>query len=213
MINAYDKNYLDKARVSLGRMLDFAVYDLKYDITEFFDMFILSGIAEKFQSGDSSTIVGKSGVEIAYDVVEKMGRNARDIKPKFSANRSKEYWTGWAIAYYQWRTSLSFAEIVKYIPIKDIMALYSPYHEMDIRHFADKMDELYNDAKSDTNLKIYRKRAGLSQKELAEISGIPLRTIQHYEQRQKDINHARAENLIILSKVLNCKVEDLIEYV
>ena len=49
--------------------------------------------------------------------------------------------------------------------------------------------------------------------ELAEISGIPLRTIQHYEQRQKDINHARAENLIILSKVLNCKVEDLIEYV
>ena len=93
------------------------------------------------------------------------------------------------------------------------MALYSPYHEMDIRHFADKMDELYNDAKSETNLKIYRKRADLSQKELAEISGIPLRTIQHYEQRQKDINHARAENLIILSKVLNCKVEDLIEYV
>ena len=35
MICAYDKVYLDKARVALGRMLDFAVYDLKYDITEF----------------------------------------------------------------------------------------------------------------------------------------------------------------------------------
>ena len=29
MIRAYDKVYLDKARTVLGRMLDFAVYDLK----------------------------------------------------------------------------------------------------------------------------------------------------------------------------------------
>ena len=28
MICAYDKVYLDKARTALGRMLDFAVYDL-----------------------------------------------------------------------------------------------------------------------------------------------------------------------------------------
>lgn len=43
MIRAYDKVYLDKARTALGRMLDFAVYDLKYDIAEFFDLFIKSG--------------------------------------------------------------------------------------------------------------------------------------------------------------------------
>ena len=36
MIHAYDKIYLDKARTALGRMLDFAVYDLKYDIADFF---------------------------------------------------------------------------------------------------------------------------------------------------------------------------------
>ena len=36
MIHAYDKIYLDKARTALGRMLDFAVYDLKYDIEDFF---------------------------------------------------------------------------------------------------------------------------------------------------------------------------------
>ena len=29
MIHAYDKVYLEKARTALGRMLDFAVYDLK----------------------------------------------------------------------------------------------------------------------------------------------------------------------------------------
>ena len=45
MIRAYDKIYLDKARTALGRMLDFAVYDLKYDISDFFELFIRSGLA------------------------------------------------------------------------------------------------------------------------------------------------------------------------
>lgn len=213
MTGAYDKNYLEKARSSLGRMLDFAAYDLKLDIKEFFDRFIISGIAHAFENGDSKTIAGKSGVELAYEVMEKTGENVRDIKPRYTANRSEEYWTGWALAYYQWKTSISFAEIVKYIPIAQIKALYSPYHEMDIRHFTDKMNELYSQAKPETNLKIYRKRAELSQKQLAELADIPVRMIQHYEQRQKNINKAQTEYLVRLSKVLNCDIEDLLELV
>ena len=213
MMSAYDKNYLEKARTSLGRMLDFAVYDLKLDIKEFFDRFIISGIASDFENGDSKTIAGKSGVELAYEVLERTGENVRNIKPQFTANRSEEYWTGWALAYYQWKTAIPFAEIVKYIPIIEIKTLYSPYHEMDIRHFADKMNELYNNAKPETNLKIYRKRAGLSQKELAELADIPVRMIQHYEQRQKNINKAQVEYLVRLSRVLNCNIEELLELV
>ena len=211
MTVAYDKNYLEKARSSLGRMLDFAVYDLKLDIKEFFERFIVSGIANAFENGDSKIIAGKSGVELAYEVMEKTGEDARNIKPRYTANRSEEYWTGWALAYYQWKTSLSFAEIVKYIPIDQIKSMYSPYHEMDVRHFADKMNELYNKAKPETNLKIYRKRAGLSQKQLAELADIPIRMIQHYEQRQKNLNKAQTEYLVRLSKILNCDIEDLLE--
>ena len=48
MIHAYDKVYLDKARTALGRMLDFAVYDLKYDIEDFFALFVTSGISARF---------------------------------------------------------------------------------------------------------------------------------------------------------------------
>ena len=73
MIRAYDKVYLDKARTALGRMLDFAVYDLKYDIAEFFDLFIKSGVAERFEIGDFAVIVGMSGVELAYEVLEQSG--------------------------------------------------------------------------------------------------------------------------------------------
>lgn len=213
MIRAYDKVYLDKARTALGRMLDFAVYDLKYDITGFFDLFITSGISERFEKGDFTLLAGMSGVEIAYTVLEKSGITTERIKPQYTIDRSVEYWTGWALAYYQWETALSFAEIVRYVPIKDVMALYSPYHEMDIRQFCDKMNDLYKAAKPETNLKLLRQNAGLSQSELAELSGVPVRTIQQYEQRQKSINKAQAEYLVMLAQALCCEVEDLIEKV
>ena len=213
MICAYDKVYLEKARTVLARMLDFAVYELKYNITQFFDFFIQSGVAERFGKGDFSILAGKSGVEVAYEVLDKMNIHIDYVVPKYTMERSAEYWTGWALAYYQWETSLSFKEIVEYIPIHYVRALYSPYHEMDIRHFVDKMNDLYLSAKPDTNLKRKRNQAGFSQKELAELSGVPMRTIQQYEQRQKNINKAQVEYLLKLSTALYCEVESLIEKV
>lgn len=212
MIHAYDKIYLDKARTALGRMFDFAVYDLNYDIAIFFELFIKTGISARFEIGDFTLLAGMSGVELAYEVLEQSGTELPRITPNYTINRSEEYWTGWALAYYQWETSMSFAEIVQYIPIKDIIALYSPYHEMDIRQFVDKMNALYKAAKPETNLKLLRKISGLSQRELAEQSGVPLRTIQQYEQRRKDINKAQAEYLVMFAKALCCNVEELIEH-
>ncbi|MBM6884469.1 helix-turn-helix domain-containing protein [Pseudoflavonifractor phocaeensis] len=213
MIHAYDKTYLDKARTALGRMLDFAVYDLKYDITDFFDLFLASGAAQRFEQGDYTLIVGMSGVELAYKVLELSGRAQERIQPQYTVGRSEEYWTGWALAYYQWGTALKFQEIVRCVPIQDIRRLYSPYHEMDIRQFCDKMNELYRTAKPETNLKSLRQKAGFSQRELAELSGVPVRTIQQYEQRQKNINKAQAEYLVMLAQALCCGVEDLMEKV
>ena len=204
MIHAYDKVYLEKARTNLGRMLDFAVYDLEYDPEYFFDLFISSGVSDRFENGEFSLISGMSGIELAYEVLECSDIELERIRPAFSADRSPEYWAGWALAYYQWETSLSFSEIISFISIGDIIALYSPYHEMDIRQFCDKMNELYRLARHDTNLKSLRKKAGLSQKELSQLSEVPLRTIQQYEQRQKDINKAKAEYIVALSKALYC---------
>lgn len=211
MIRAYDKVYLDKARTTLGRMLDFAVYDLKYDIAVFFDLFIKSGVAKRFETGDFAVIAGMSGVELAYEVLEQSGVKSERIKPNYTASRSEEFWTGWSLAYYQWETSMSFAEIVRYVPIKDIIALYQPYHEMDIRQFVDKMNAMYKAEKPETNLKFLRQKVGLSQRDLADLSGVPVRTIQQYEQRQKSINKAQVEYLVVLAKVLCCEVEDLME--
>jgi len=211
MIRAYDKVYLEKARTALGRMLDFAVYDLKYDLEEFFSLFIRSGLASRFETGDYALLVGMSGVELAYEVLEKSGIAHERVKPAYTTDRSEEFWTGWALAYYQWETALRFSEIVRHIPIRNILALYSPYHEMDIRQFVDQMNALYKAAKPETNLKHLRQKAGLSQRQLADLSSVPLRTIQQYEQRQKNINKAQAEYLLMLANALCCDVQDLME--
>ena len=211
MIRAYHKVYLEKARTNLGRMLDFATYDLGYDPGEFFDLFMISGLAERFGKGEFTLTVGMSGVELAYRVLELTQHHVEFPKPRYTADRSPEYWAGWALAYYQWETAMRFEDILEYITIDDMIRLYSPYHEMDIRHFCDRMNELYREANPETRLKQLRQRAGFSQSELAEASGVPVRTIQQYEQRQKSINKAQAEYLMMLARALNCSTEDLIE--
>lgn len=57
-----------------------------------------------------------------------------------------------------------------------------------------------------------RMAAKLSQAQLAVISGVPVRSIQQYEQRRKDLNKAAAETVAALGPgALFCSVEDLLE--
>jgi DNA-binding transcriptional regulator YiaG len=213
MIRAYDKTYIEKAQNVLGRMIDYAVHDLKYESDSFFELFIATGYAQRFGDGDFTLIVGKSGVELARMTVEASFGTSVNTTPRYTVNRSPEYWAGWALAYYQYFTALSFEKIVDAVPLSEIIMLYEPYHEMDIRQFCDKMSELYKEKNSDTNLKRIRNLAGITQSDLAAQTGIPLRTIQQYEQRQKNINKAQAEYLILLSKILHCAPEELVEKV
>ena len=50
-----------------------------------------------------------------------------------------------------------------------------------------------------------------TQAELARRSNVSLRSIQMYEQRNKDINKASAATVLSLAKVLGCTMEDLLE--
>ena len=83
--------------------------------------------------------------------------------------------------------------------------------KMDIMQFVERMDEICHDMRRQSRLKAYRTLLGMSQKELADKTEIPVRTIQQYEQKQKNINRAQVDYLIRLSKVLYCEPEDLLE--
>ena len=60
-------------------------------------------------------------------------------------------------------------------------------------------------------IKELREKFHFTQAELAERSGVSLRSIQMYEQRNKDINKASAETLYRIAMALGCAMEDLIE--
>ena len=62
-----------------------------------------------------------------------------------------------------------------------------------------------------SNLKKKRKELGMSQALLASKSGVSIRMIQYYEQGAKDINKASAETIYLLSKALNCRMEEIID--
>ena len=213
MIHAYDKSYLATAQKNLARMLDYLVNNLHHTLETAWQWFLTSELSARFEQGDCSVLAGLSGVELARTVLEQSGEAVPMQQPSYAYDRSPEYWTGWAIAYYQWFTGLRFAEIEQVVPITEVRLLYVPYHEMDVRQFADKMNELYRAEKLETNLKALRILAGLSQSELATQANVPVRTIQQYEQRQKDINKAQAVTLLRLARTLNCNVEDLMEKV
>ncbi len=192
----------------MAHMFDKAVSSYGYDLSEFYDMFLDSPYSSRFERGESAVIAGMSGHELAYAVIsEYVNEPIHDHD--LSVDRSCEYWMGWSLSYYQWISSRSFKYINSIAPISDLYSMYPKYHEMDISQFVDRINELSDERKRQT-FKRLRKYAGLSQKELADKTGVPLRTIQQYEQGQKNLAHARADVVVRLSKALYCNIEDLL---
>lgn len=134
-----------------------------------------------------------------------------EIPDEMYLDKSPEYWVGWALAYYQWYTARSFMKIYKVATIEDLLKMYPVYHEMDIMKFVEAMNERWGQYYTETNLKRLRKISELSQKELADLSGVAIRQIQLFEQRKRNINHTRAIDVLKLGKILGCKPEDLLE--
>lgn len=62
-----------------------------------------------------------------------------------------------------------------------------------------------------TILKEKREAAGMSQAELARLTGISVRVIQNYEQGTRPLNGARAITVYQIAKALRCSIEDLLD--
>ncbi len=210
-MRAYPFDYLAMAQRVMGDMLDFAVNTCEMDLEHFYGLFLMSDIARQFQEGNPTYIAGKTGCELAKEVVIEAGLSPIMYEDEMYLDKSPEYWTGWSLAYYQWYTCRSFIRINDAAPISKIIDMYEVYHEMDIIHFVNAVNGFWEEHYKDTNLKRIRKYAGLSQKKLSELSGVPVRQIQLFEQRQRDINHTRAIDIVSLGRVLGCKAEELLQ--
>ena len=195
MTHAYQEMYLNNAQALLGDAFDYAINACGIAGGSFMKLFSVSSVSNRIENGEAAYIMGKSGIEAAVDVLVETTGKAPTAKPKVNFNRSREYWIGWAVAYYQWFSG----------------RMYAPLHEADISKFADIADAKVREYFADTNLKRIRTIYGCTQAELARRSNVSLRSIQMYEQRNKDINKASAETVLSLAKVLGCTMEDLLE--
>ena len=212
MLHSYDEIYTAKAQTALAQMLRYVVEDMHIGLTEFWDMFLISGVADLFGKGDFRFLVGMSGVETAWEVVWRLTGEWPQEKPTFNLEKSPIYWAGWILAWYQWYSGQNFRRISEFLTLVQVRDMYHPYHEMDPVQFADAADRIRRQKEMTTRLRMYRERMGLSQSELARESGVSVRMIQHYEQRQKDLAKAQTKTLWLLARALKCSKEDLMEY-
>ena len=211
MTHAYRKTYLYNAARNFGHMMDYAVNDCEINGCLFLHMFISSGLAHRFEHGNPKTVAGMSGVDLATEAITKTTGNAPKAVPSVTDYRTSEYWGGWALAHYQWYTARSFSSILRFMPFSDILNMYYTLHEADITKFYEAADEIYMHMRPQTNLKRIREAAGLSQSLLSTEAGVSLRSIQMYEQRNKDINKAQVLTIVKIARALGCEVEDLME--
>ena len=211
MIRAYDEMYVTSAQNILGHAVDFAVAELGVPLDTFGDAFYVSEVSNRFALGNPRYVAGMNGCELAREVLDRVYITYPDVEDVMYLDKSPEYWSGWALAFYQWRSGYSFADILTAVPLSRIVQMYGVYHEMDPMRFADDMDKLMREAHPQTRLAEKRENCGMSQSQLSEYSGVPLRQIQLFEQRRRDINKTAAETLYALSRALFCPMEELLE--
>ena len=204
--------FLERVMSNLGEMFDYAINDFGLDRGDYSLMFASSRACRGIECGEFRHLLGMSGVELAYEVIFEMTGIEPVIEPEECYDRRPDYWCGWVLGCYQWKRECRFKDIFRAIPYEELLSLYSTLHEADISRTIELIDEKRAISKHETNLKHIRTAYGCSQSELARISGVSLRSIQMYEQRNKDINKAQAATIMSLAIALGCRMEDLIDH-
>ena len=211
-MNAYDETYLNGAMKNLGEAFDYAVNACHLNADTFLNLFIASGLADGFGHGNPKLVAGLSGTELVMETLTKAGIDIPYPNPQTEYDCSAEYWCGWVLAYYQWKSGRSFRDIHENISMQEVLKLYPILHEASEDKFVDTLNDIIVRNTAISKLQRQRKRCGYSQRELSEKSGVNLRTLQQYELKTKDINKASVQTVLALASVLGCPIEELLEY-
>ena len=197
---------------NMGEALSFAEFYGHLDLDAFMTIFIRSGVANEIETGNPSYTFGLSGTELVYKIYERSGIKFKKRIPMDENQRLDTYWAGYILAYYQYKTGLTYKYIHEQISIHRIRELYYPLHEASEEKAVSVISKLIK-KKYVTRLQQRRKLLNISQRRLAIMARVNVRTLQEYEVGTKNINKASALTVYNLSKALNCNVKDLLELI
>lgn len=210
-IHAYNESYLPYAMGTLAAMMDCGINRCGISPVLFHHMFLTSGVAGQFEKGNPRYVTGMSGAEITdFITYRTMGKLFPENDGTYSL--SPEYWAGWVLAYYQWKSGKSFSFLQSNgLDIEKVIAMYRPFHEADIEKFSDAADAILGShiKQSASPVKRARERMGITQKELAVRSDVSLRMIRAYEQKQQPLSNASFSTVSSIASALCMEADDL----
>jgi DNA-binding transcriptional regulator YiaG len=214
MTPAFSELYLDDAMRNLGEMTEYTMLATpEITLDELFKMFVISGYASRFEKGDPAVVSGMSGTELHHRIMDTCYDEYKKWPPALvKFDTEAEYWYGYILAYAQWKLSCRFSDILENVPFERLEKLYPALHTASEDRVVLEIEVMMKPRDLQVSrLQEYRKLFGMSQKELSDLSGVNVRTLQQYEIRDKDINKASSDKILSLSKVLKCRPEDLRE--
>ena len=197
--------------VNLATMFDCGINKYGLAAGLLFNRFITSGVSTQFERGNPAFTVGMSGLELFDAVIWRSGGGEfTETQMSCSTGKSPEYWAGWVLAYYQWKSCRRFSDIRDAgLDLESVISMYNPMHEAGLEKFYDVAQEIVLKNELQRNkLKEARKRLGLTQKDLAEASGVTLRMIRAYEQKKQDLSKAEYATVASLARVLMLSLPD-----
>lgn len=215
-MHPYPESARQSAMDTLGKAFDFADKHLPDGLVGFYESFANSAVARTFDGPDATPELTGSGIELVLSVCDGSATGGLDTMLMSERRRSKAFqdrakWCGQILAYHQWDTGTPFRSIAMYLSLQDLFELYETHRIASPRVVSLEITESLAKKSTPTRLRFYRAEAGLTQVALAESSGVSLRSIQQYEQRKKDINHAQAHSVWRLAQALGRPMEDLLE--
>lgn len=202
MIRAYNELYLSTVYRNIGALFDIAVYCEDLDPSGFAFLFASSSVARGIEAGSPRYLAGMSPQDMFSEIV--LSDPGDRIAP---GETTDACWAGYVLAYSQWYCGCTFREILEKFPLDRMISLHHTLRDDIMNAVSIVIDTLH----PVTILKELRERRGLSQSDLALLSGVPIRSIRAYEQGTVELCKAQGDTLFSLAKVLGCPVDILIK--
>ncbi|MBR3212357.1 MAG: DUF3990 domain-containing protein [Firmicutes bacterium] len=206
-----ESSYMKDSMRVLGEAVDYAVNDCGIPIAPFLEMLVATETGECFRKRDPRVISGLSGVELVGEIFSKSGMGAGGPEPSIKTKASPEYRIGRALACYIVGMGCGLRELLRLVNADDLLKLSAKIPEGEEGEWITGIERIVRRRSRVSRLQTQRKISGLSQRKLAELSGVNLRTLQQYEIKTKDLSKASVSSVAALAEVLGCRVEDLLE--
>lgn len=136
--NAYNEVFLEGMQESFAYMMCVGTKILKFEIQDFFEIFLKSYYNDKCFITGLFGINERSGTEIALDIsglsYEEQNKFIMYIRsddnPRAEFSKSDLYKCCFCFIYFQWRTSRAFNEINAIIPFEEFFELYKIHKDL-----------------------------------------------------------------------------------